>query len=120
MNPFFPRYMSKLELQISQQVMANTTLTKLELEDHEGEFFVNVGNLEVEETFADNYDPLQDKQEPKKKVTKKRKKSTASADGSKASPKKKAAKKTKEDALDKSSKSEKSTKSKKSTTSAPI
>eukprot|EP00934_Nitzschia_sp_Nitz4_P004285 Nitzschia sp. Nitz4//scaffold33_size148984//5131//8657//NITZ4_002909-RA/size148984-augustus-gene-0.251-mRNA-1//1//CDS//3329548370//4275//frame0 len=65
-----------LQRDVAEQVMANTTLTKLELEDDDGEFFVNVGNLEVEENqYGDDYDPLQDK-EAKQTTTKKRKKPT--------------------------------------------
>lgn len=63
-----------LRRDVAEQVMANTTLTKLELENEDGEFFVNVGALEVEENqYDDNYDPLQDT-EVSTKTTKKRKK----------------------------------------------
>jgi hypothetical protein len=62
-----------LQRDVAEQVMANTTLTKLELEDEDGEFFVNVGNLEVEENqYGEDYDPAQDKEVAK--ATKKRKK----------------------------------------------
>ena len=54
--------------------MANTTMTKLELEEDDADFFVNVGNLEVEDNeYGDHYDPLQDKE--KQGTGKKRKKS---------------------------------------------
>jgi hypothetical protein len=97
-----------LQRDVAEQVMANTTLTKLELEDDDGEFFVNVGALEVEDNqYGENYDPLQDKDAAK--VTKKRKKSQVSAatEVNKSLIKKK--KKTKdEDTLAQSSKSKKS------------
>ena len=64
-----------LQRDVAEQVMANTTMTRLELENEDGEFFVNVGALEVEENqYDDNYDPLQDT-EVSTKTTKKRKKS---------------------------------------------
>jgi len=76
-----------LQRDVAEQVMASTTLTKLELEHEDGDFFVNVGTLEVEnDDYGDNYDPLLDK-ENKNKTTKKRKKSSsaASATSTKAS-----------------------------------
>ncbi|GAX16279.1 hypothetical protein FisN_3Hh238 [Fistulifera solaris] len=50
-----------LQRTVAEQVLAQTTTTKLELRD-DGEFFVNVGELEIEETdlTKDEYDPLQD------------------------------------------------------------
>ncbi|GAX15794.1 hypothetical protein FisN_3Lh238 [Fistulifera solaris] len=50
-----------LQRTVAEQVLAQTTTTKLELRDDD-EFFVNVGELEVEETdlTKDEYDPLQD------------------------------------------------------------
>jgi hypothetical protein len=83
-----------LQRDVAEQVMASTTLTKLELEHEDGDFFVNVGTLEVEnDDYGDNYDPLQDKEntgKTKTKTTKKRKKSssagsTTSAKSSKSS-----------------------------------
>ena len=72
-----------LQRDVAEQVMASTTLTKLELEHEDGDFFVNVGNLEVEnDDYGENYDPLQDKEN---KVTKKRKKSSATVSVPKAS-----------------------------------
>ena len=68
-----------LQRDVAEQVMCSNTLTKLELEQEDGDFFVNVGNLEVEnDEFGDDYDPLLDKENPKA-AKKKRKKSTASA-----------------------------------------
>jgi len=68
-----------LQRDVAEQVMASTTLTKLELEHEDGDFFVNVGTLEVEnDDYGDNYDPLLDK-ENKTKTTKKRKKSSTAA-----------------------------------------
>jgi len=72
-----------LQRDVAEQVMASTTLTKLELEHEDGDFFVNVGNLEVEnDDYGENYDPLQDKEN---KITKKRKKSSAAVTAPKAS-----------------------------------
>jgi hypothetical protein len=83
-----------LQRDVAEQVMASKTLTKLELEEDDADFFVNVGNLEVEDNeYGDNYDPLQDKEETT--TTKKRKKS---ADGA-------GKKKENEDTLNKSAKS---------------
>lgn len=98
-----------LQRDVAEQVMANTTLTKLELEDEDGEFFVNVGALEVEENqYGDNYDPIQDNETSK--TIKKRKKSTtseaAATENAESSSQKN--KKTKEDSLAQSSKSKKS------------
>ena len=61
-----------------QALRQNTTLTKLELEEDDADFFVNVGNLEVEDNeYGEQYDPLQDKEKQTTK-TKKRKKSGSS------------------------------------------
>jgi len=51
-----------LQRTIAEQVLAHATTTKLELQEDDNEFFVNVGNLEVEETEMNHpdYDPLQD------------------------------------------------------------
>jgi hypothetical protein len=66
-----------LQRDVAEQVMANTTLTKLELEEDDADFFVNVGNLEVEDNdYGDHYDPLQDKDT---QGTKKRKKSQSAS-----------------------------------------
>ncbi|KAL3924322.1 MAG: hypothetical protein SGILL_001121, partial [Bacillariaceae sp.] len=55
-----------LQLDVAEQVMASTTLTKLELEQDDGDFFVNVGNLEVEnDDYGENYNPLLDKENTK-------------------------------------------------------
>ena len=53
--------------------MGQTTTTKLELmQDHDDDFFVNVGNFEVEETELthSNYDPLQDALKDKLEMSK--------------------------------------------------
>lgn len=54
--------------------MGQATTTKMELQD-DGEFFVNVGELEVEETemTKQNYDPLQDMKSETKKTRKRKK-----------------------------------------------
>ena len=99
-----------LQRDIAEQVMANTTLTKLELEDGDGEFFVNVGNLEVEENqYGENYDPVQDKDAVK--VIKKRKKAQPAVNEvSKAAVKvKKSVKEGEPDKMAQSSTSKKST-----------
>jgi hypothetical protein len=94
-----------LQRDVAEQVMANTTMTKVELEEDDADFFVNVGNLEVEDNqYGDHYDPLQDKES----TSKKRKKSQGGASASGTPTKKK--KKKAADAPD-------SEKSKKSTTS---
>lgn len=73
-----------LQRDVAEQVMANSTLTKLELEEDDADFFVNVGNLEVEgNDYGENYDPTQDKDS---RTVKKRKNS---AGGSSAASKKK-------------------------------
>ena len=71
-----------LQRDVAEQVMASTTMTKLELEEDDADFFVNVGNLEVEDNeYGDHYDPLQDKEAQPVK-TKKRKKSQSLGPGS--------------------------------------
>lgn len=81
-----------LKRNVAEQVLANTTTTKLELQDDD-EFFVNVGNLEVEETewTQEHYDPLQDvdaNSNKKKKVNKKRKPAEEVSSSPKSKPKK--------------------------------
>lgn len=96
-----------LQRDVAEQVMANTTLTKLELEDEDGDFFVNVGNLEVEDNlYGEDYDPAQDKEAAK--VPKKRKKPQGG--GAESEGKKK--KGSEGDSLAQSSKSKKSISSK--------
>jgi hypothetical protein len=68
-----------LQRDVAEQVMASTTMTKVELEQDDGDFFVNVGNLELEnDEYGENYDPLQDK-ENGNATKKKRKQPTVSA-----------------------------------------
>lgn len=94
-----------LQRDVAEQVMANTTLTKLELEEDDADFFVNVGNLEVEDNdYGDQYDPLQDKDT---QGTKKRKKSQSA---SQSTPTKKGKKKSPDGGAG-SAKSKKSTSS---------
>lgn len=69
-----------LQRDVAEQVLAQTTTTKLELEGDD-DFFVNVGDLDVEETelTQKHYDPLEDSPNKAKTPSKKRKKpSTAS------------------------------------------
>ena len=64
-----------LQRDVAEQVLAQSTTTKLELESNgDDAFFVNVGNLEVEESFLteEGYDPVND-QENVQKSKKKRK-----------------------------------------------
>ena len=64
-----------LQRDVAEQVLAQSTTTKLELESNDDDaFFVNVGNLEVEESFLteEGYDPVND-QENVQKSKKKRK-----------------------------------------------
>jgi len=107
-----------LQRDVAEQVMASTTLTKLELEHEDGDFFVNVGNLEVEnDDYGENYDPLQDKEN---KITKKRKKPLATVTTTKASDTKIPAQKTKKTKTEQPNKKKEpptSVKSKKSTVS---
>lgn len=57
-----------LKRDVAEQVLAQTTTTMHELQQKDSQFFVNVGNLEVQETeqTKDHYDPLQDVDQPKK------------------------------------------------------
>jgi hypothetical protein len=66
-----------LQRTVAEQVLAHTTTTKVELQDDD-EFFVNVGDLEVEETELthQHYDPLDDTL-PRTPVKRKRKKPPA-------------------------------------------
>jgi hypothetical protein len=107
-----------LQRDVAEQVMASTTLTKLELEHEDGDFFVNVGNLEVEnDDYGENYDPLQDKEN---KITKKRKKSSATVTSTKTNEPKTPAEKAKKTKTEQPSKKKEPTsaKSKKSIASA--
>jgi hypothetical protein len=69
-NSFFDD--ADLQRNVAEQVLAKTTTTKMELED-DNEYFVNVGQLEVEESelTKELYDPLDDINE--KKPARKRK-----------------------------------------------
>lgn len=65
-----------LQRDVAEQVLAQTTTTTLEGDD---DFFVNVGELDVEETelTQKHYDPLEDGPSKSKPATKKRKKPSA-------------------------------------------
>ena len=68
---------SLLKRDVAEQVLSHSTQTKVGVEnDDDDEFFVNVGNLEVEDNDLMNYDPLEDDEKAAKKV-KKRKRSDA-------------------------------------------
>jgi len=68
-----------LQRTVAEQVLGHTTTTKLELQDDDA-FFVNVGDLEVEENemTQQTYDPLEDTKGDKNKKPRKRKKATPS------------------------------------------
>ena len=52
---------SLLKRDVAEQVLSHETHTKVGVEnENEDDFFVNVGNLEVEENELLNYDPTQD------------------------------------------------------------
>lgn len=87
-----------LQRDVAEQVLAQSTTTKLELESNNDDaFFVNVGNLEVEESdlTKDGYDPVNDVEnvkKPKKKrkpTEPKEKKDTKSAASSEKTKEKK-------------------------------
>lgn len=85
---------SMLKRDVAAQVLSHSTQTKVGVEnDDDDDFFVNVGNLEVEEDELMNYDPADDEEKAVKKKTKKRKRSdagsTKSAKSGKSLPKKK-------------------------------
>lgn len=91
-----------LQRDVAEQVMATSTLTKLELEEDDGEFFVNVGNLEVEnDEYGEQYDPILDKENAANKKKRKKaatpKAATSTAKNATADPPKK--KKAKEGAV---------------------
>ena len=66
-----------LQRTVAEQVLGHTTTTKLERQDDDA-FFVNVGDLEVEENemTLQTYDPLEDTKGDKSKKPRKRKKAT--------------------------------------------
>ncbi len=107
-----------LQRDVAEQVMASTTLTKLELEHEDGDFFVNVGNLEVENNdYGENYDPLQDKENKTAKKKKKKPSATTTNTTPKAAVTPKSKKKAEPPAKNKEPTSAKSKKSTSSATS---
>lgn len=92
-----------LQRTVAEQVLAQTTTTKLELRDDD-EFFVNVGELEVEETelTKEEYDPLQD---TKTKSPKRKRKVDNGKDGEDNATIAKKKKKMKPDLIEKKDKS---------------
>ncbi|KAL3912072.1 MAG: hypothetical protein SGILL_007028 [Bacillariaceae sp.] len=105
-----------LQRDVAEQVMASTTTTKLELEHEDGDFFVNVGNLEIDnDDYGENYDPLQDKDSSKPKKKRKKPTLTSATGATIGTP---AKKKKKTPAKEQAPGSAKSSKSKKSTASA--
>lgn len=69
-----------LQRTVAEQVLAHTTTTKIGLQQQDNDFFVNIGNLEVEETeLTDHrYDPLDDTK-IKAPIKRKRKNHTANS-----------------------------------------
>ena len=84
---------SLLKRNVAEQVLSHSTHTKLGVENKDDEFFVNVGNLEVEDHDLMDYDPLEEEVAKKKK----RKRSEGGSTSKSA-----AAKKPKKDDSDKS------------------
>ena len=70
---------SLLKRDVAEQVLAQTTHTKLEVQNEDDDFFVNVGALEVEDHDLMDYDPLDD--EKAKGSNKKRKRPSESGGG---------------------------------------
>lgn len=64
-----------LQRTVAEQVLGHQTTTKLEMLSNDDSFFVNVGDLEVEETDMTQqaYDPLEDTKDSKKKPRKRKK-----------------------------------------------
>ena len=58
---------TQLKRDVAEQFLSHTTQTKLELENHDDDFFVNVGDLEVEDHDLMDYDPLDDDDDNSKK-----------------------------------------------------
>jgi len=58
---------SLLQRDVAEQVISQATHTKLELEDEDADFFVNVGDLEVEDHDLMEYDPVQEEHLSKKR-----------------------------------------------------
>ena len=61
-----------LKRDVAEQVLHQATHTKLELEQDDDAFFVNVGALEVEDHELMDYDPLEEDKSAKKTVKRKR------------------------------------------------
>jgi hypothetical protein len=79
---------SLLKRDVASQVLSKVTYTKLELEQDDESFFVNVGPLEIEENELTNYDPLDDEAMNATKPTKRKR--PTSMEESKSIPPKKA------------------------------
>lgn len=73
---------SLLKRDVAEQVLSQATHTKLELEQDDDDFFVNVGALEVEDHGMMDYDPLED---DKAKNTKRKRSSSLDTKSSKKS-----------------------------------
>jgi hypothetical protein len=61
-----------LKRDVAEQVLSQATHTKLELEQDDDNFFVNVGMLEVEDHDLMDYDPLEEEKTTKKPTKRKR------------------------------------------------
>lgn len=66
-----------LQRDVAEQVISQATHTKLELEEEDADFFVNVGNLEVEDHDLMDYDPDQEEKLSKKRKLEGMKKTAA-------------------------------------------
>jgi hypothetical protein len=82
---------SLLKRDVASQVLSKVTHTKLELEQDDESFFVNVGPLEIEENELTNYDPLDDEVINATKPTKRKRPTSMEDNKSVPSKKSKAA-----------------------------
>jgi hypothetical protein len=70
---------TQLKSELAEQMLSQKTHTKVGVENEDDdEFFVNVGNLEVEEHELMDYDPLQEETEEKQQVKKRKRPADAS------------------------------------------
>jgi hypothetical protein len=64
---------TQLKSELAEQVLSQKTQAKVGVEtDDDDEFFVNVGNLEVEEHDLMDYDPLEEEKVEKKEAKKRK------------------------------------------------
>jgi len=72
-----------LKRDVAEQVLSAATHTKLELEQDDDNFFVNVGMLEVEDHDLMDYDPLEEEKTAKKSTTKRKRPTSLDSKSSK-------------------------------------